>query len=423
MGLTLSITYNTIPPDLDLRLQEIARQAVRDEWESRIHPAVNSILPPQESTTVDEELAVVIRQSDIHDTDGTESGACRQPLADPPMVNVLATSEAPPAMVQRTILPWPAASQISAALIISHQMSHQVPQMQKKKKITAHLPPAPPRKPAKTDEHRTYVNEYHQATKAGALTSLHLSVRYNKDPENVARNIWLKMKNFDASFIAACQEAPMLRTRITSRLKVPGEDYLPHFYSEEWFPDMPLLKETCSLWGDIWGTTLAKGSIEGKRCQWLIVEDPEWWSPLMKTAFWASFYEDPPAGFQIFRLPDNLRFNRITLPSQLPPPATVHKALVDPKFLNHKGEEFTTWANSVPNPPKEFIKASASKPSLQSMLEKRTDGLCEQVKRHTMVLKDLEPERRLDWLMRRETDPKLFRALVRRDIWGLIKKE
>ncbi|ODN78865.1 hypothetical protein L202_04403 [Cryptococcus amylolentus CBS 6039] len=141
----------------------------------------------------------------------------------------------------------------------------------------------------------------------------------------------------------------------------------------------------------------------------------------MRTAFWTSFYLDPPDGIQIFRLPDNLRFNHTTTSSQLPRPTTVHRALVDPKFLTEKA--FKSWAKHVTNPPKASAKAFATKPSLQSLLEARKDGSCDKVNRHTMVLKDLGSERRLDLLVRRDEDSRSFRALVRRDIWGLRKAE
>ncbi|TYJ56107.1 hypothetical protein B9479_003217 [Cryptococcus floricola] len=415
--LTLSIAYSPFPPDLDLRLREVVRQVVSEEWDRRTHkidPAA-SILPPQEP-----ELAEAIRQAGPKGEEREQ--AFNRQKAPLTLVdnNALAIATVNDAPVPAT-LPLQVASK-QGTFSASHELPLRIPQ------AVAHTPlvPVPAGQASKNDQYRTYVNKYHQTVKIypGVITAPSLAVwaRAKKRSNKLAGEIWLRMTKFDVSFIATCKEAPLLRTSVTRGLMVPDGRFLPKFYNEESLFSMePLLRETCSLWRDIWGTTLAQELPESSKCQWFFVEDPEWWSPLMRTAFWTSFYMDPPAGMQIFRLPENLRFSHVTTCSQLPRPTTVCRALVDPMFLT--GKAFESWAKHVSNPPKASVKAFASKPSLQSLLEARTDGLCDKVKRHTMVLKDLGSERRLDLLVRRDEDPRSFRALVRRDIWGLRKDE
>ncbi|ODN92745.1 hypothetical protein L198_05539 [Cryptococcus wingfieldii CBS 7118] len=374
-GLTISITYSPFPPDFDLRLREVAREVVSEEWDQRtpkIDPAA-PILPPQEP-----ELAEAIRQAGPKGEEREEAfNRHKAPLR---LVdnNALAIAKVNDAPQGPPTLPLQVASK-QGTFSASHQSPLRIPQAGKSTIVVAHAlhVPVPAGQASKNDQYRTYVNKYHQSVKIhpGVITAPSLAVMESakERSDKLAHKIWLGMTKFDASLIATCKEAPLLRTSVTSR--------------PEWF----------------------------------FVEDPEWWSPLMRTAFWTSFYMDPPVDIQIFRLPGNIRFSHVTTSSQLPPPTTVYRALVDPMFLNEKA--FKSWAKFVPNPPKASAKAFASKPSLQSLLEARTDGLCDKVKRHTMVLKDLGSERRLDLLVRRDEDPRSFRALVRRDIWGLRKAE
>ncbi|TYJ51380.1 40S ribosomal protein S28 [Cryptococcus floricola] len=148
--------------------------------------------------------------------------------------------------------------------------------------------------------------------------------------------------DFDSSLLGRCQESDLLRHIFLDLFK-QNNSFLPFMY------DIPKEeREICAVWRDIWCGLSGQEQQEGEEV-W-IVEDPAWWSPWLKKAYWTYYYEANPSGTRFFRLPDSMRKRRILSADDLPPPSCgITRSMVDWQVFSSPSR--TEWAAQVPLDP------------------------------------------------------------------------
>ncbi|ODO01357.1 hypothetical protein I350_06176 [Cryptococcus amylolentus CBS 6273] len=207
--------------------------------------------------------------------------------------------------------------------------------------------------------------------------------------------------DFDSSILGRCQESDLLRHIFLDVFK-QNNAFLPFLY------DIPKEeRDICAVWRDIWFGLSGQELQEGEEV-W-IVEDPEWWSNWLTTAYWTYYYEANPSGTRFFRLPESMRKRRIHSTDDLPPLSCgITRRMVDSIAIASPANR--VWAAEVPpDPPVPEERRTLQ--SLEKAVGSKT-GMGWSVSLHVASLGELEEGEGERLIALRRDDPEAYRKEI-----------